>query len=97
MDMVQLEASAKVMITDSGGVQKEACFFGVPCITMRDETEWVETVDMGGNVLVGADSNRMLEAYGRVGGVCVGSAVRNIYGDGKASERIVKELLEYQW
>lgn len=97
MDMVQLEASAKVMITDSGGVQKEACFFGVPCITMRDETEWVETVDMGGNVLVGADSNRMLEAYGRVGGVSVGSAVRNIYGDGKASERIVKELLEYQW
>lgn len=62
LDMVRLESTAKKIVTDSGGVQKEAFFLGVPCITMRDETEWVETIENGWNVLVGADENKILEA-----------------------------------
>jgi len=91
MDMVQLEAAAKVTVTDFGGVQKEAFFFGVPCITMRDETEWVETVEMGGNVLVGADAKRMLAACGRPASG-IRHAADEIYGDGNASARIVNTL-----
>jgi len=94
LDMMQLEESARVIITDSGGVQKEAFFFGVPCITMRDETEWVETVEMDGNVLAGADSNAMLTAYGRIGSGGVQHAMHGVYGDGNASELIVSKLRE---
>ncbi|MDT9106017.1 UDP-N-acetylglucosamine 2-epimerase, partial [Escherichia coli] len=63
LDMVALEQAASVILTDSGGVQKEAFFYRVPCITMRDETEWLETVELGWNQLAGADRSRILEAY----------------------------------
>jgi len=85
LDMMQLEELARVIVTDSGGV---------PCITMRDETEWVETVEMGGNVLAGANCNAMLTAYGMIGSEGVRHAVRDIYGDGNASELIVSKLRE---
>lgn len=62
LDMVRLESACKKIVTDSGGVQKEAFFLGKPCITMRDETEWVETVNNGWNVIVGADASKIVDA-----------------------------------
>ena len=78
-----------MILTDSGGVQKEAYFSRVPCATLRDETEWRELVDAGWNRLVGADPQRILEA---VEDAVVGDWVvewRAVYGDGRAAERIV--------
>jgi UDP-GlcNAc3NAcA epimerase len=65
LDMLQLERSARVVITDSGGVQKEACWFEIPCITLRDETEWVDTVQQGRNQLAGTETNAILDAFAR--------------------------------
>ncbi len=62
LDMVALEKSARVIITDSGGVQKEAYFHSVPCVTMRDETEWIETTVAGWNTITGADSDKIVRA-----------------------------------
>ncbi|HEV8594794.1 MAG TPA: UDP-N-acetylglucosamine 2-epimerase (non-hydrolyzing) [Thermoplasmata archaeon] len=83
-----LMESAKVL-TDSGGVQKEAYFFGVPCITLRDETEWIETVEDGWNVLVGADTAEILRAVAEFNP----SGTQNkSFGDGRAAEKIVEIL-----
>lgn len=63
LNMIQLEQAAKLILTDSGGMQKEAFFFKVPCITMRDETEWTETVALGWNILTGASKPAIMEAF----------------------------------
>jgi UDP-N-acetylglucosamine 2-epimerase len=62
LDMVRLITAARLIMTDSGGLQKEAYWAGVPCVTLRDETDWVETVEHGWNVLVGADSSSIVNA-----------------------------------
>lgn len=90
IDMVALEQAAKVILTDSGGVQKEACFYGVPCITLRDETEWVETVEMGWNRLVGGDTQKILSAYEALSPPQSGAP--SVYGDGNAAEKIIQIL-----
>jgi UDP-GlcNAc3NAcA epimerase len=93
LDMVALEQAAALMLTDSGGVQKEAFFYEVPCITMRDETEWVETVHAGWNCLVSADADRIVQAAeDALSGRVVRHAVTP-YGDGHASEKIAAHLL----
>jgi UDP-N-acetylglucosamine 2-epimerase len=85
-DTVALLRSASALLTDSGGMQKEAYFFGVPCVTMRDETEWVETVELGWNTLVGADTERILAAaQARTKPI----ARPSVYGDGHAADTIV--------
>jgi UDP-GlcNAc3NAcA epimerase len=63
LDMIALEQASRVILTDSGGVQKEAFFHRVSCVTMREETEWTETVDLGGNVLAGADAAKIASAF----------------------------------
>lgn len=89
LDMVRLEQSAKIILTDSGGVQKEAFFYNVPCITLRDETEWVETVDLGWNVLAGANFERIMSAFIKLKKP---SEVIEVYGDGAASKKILDIL-----
>ncbi len=93
LEMLRLEMSAAVILTDSGGVQKEAFFHKVPCLTLRDETEWVETVEMGWNRICGAESERILEARETLTQQERDSSTQP-YGDGKAAERIVEILLE---
>lgn len=93
LEMLWLLKHCSLVVTDSGGVQKEAFFMGKACITMRDQTEWVELVQIGANELVGADKYRILDS------------VRNnldrsvydegqLYGGGMASYKIVKKLVE---
>jgi UDP-GlcNAc3NAcA epimerase len=89
LDMLMLEMNAKVIVTDSGGVQKEAYWFGAPCVTVRDETEWVETVESGWNRVVGSDADAIVQA---IQGASPATAERDAYGDGTASERIAKML-----
>lgn len=89
-DMLILEKNACKILTDSGGVQKEAYWLGVPCITLREETEWVETVETGWNVLAGANKEFIVQM-----GKEFSSNIeqRNVFGDGRASERIVEGII----
>lgn len=86
--MVQLEKHAHCILTDSGGVQKEAYFHGVPCVTLRNETEWVETVNSGWNQIVGASCEGICQAVCRAG---YGASITE-YGNGYSSEHILKTL-----
>lgn len=90
-EMMWLLDHCNLVLTDSGGVQKEAFFFGKACVTMRDQTEWVELVEAGANELVGADGEKIIEAVTRNLGRLV-KDTRNLYGGGKAAQQIVKYL-----
>jgi UDP-GlcNAc3NAcA epimerase len=88
-DMLALEQSAHTIVTDSGGVQKEAFLMGVPCVTMRDRTEWPETVAAGWNTLAGTDEEAIIAAVGQP---CPAQPDGNPFGDGSAAEQIVRSL-----
>jgi UDP-GlcNAc3NAcA epimerase len=90
LEMLGLEMSAKVILTDSGGIQKEAFFHNVPCITLRDETEWVETVSTGNNVVVGSDKTAIISAYNKAKKNNIAINESYPYGDGNAAEMIIK-------
>jgi UDP-GlcNAc3NAcA epimerase len=88
LDFTALLLRARAVLTDSGGVQKEAYLAGVPCVTLRDTTEWVETIDAGWNVLVDLDAEAALRALERTP-----PAERpDLYGDGRAGERVAEAL-----
>jgi UDP-N-acetylglucosamine 2-epimerase len=89
--MMNLARHARTVLTDSGGLQKEAYWLGVPCVTLREETEWVETVEAGWNVLAGTDAARITDAL-RSFKAPGGEATRNLYGEPGASERCVRVL-----
>ncbi|MFA6470403.1 MAG: UDP-N-acetylglucosamine 2-epimerase (non-hydrolyzing) [Candidatus Latescibacterota bacterium] len=94
LDMLCLTGNAHCVITDSGGLQKEAFLMGRPCVTMRAQTEWTETVDLGWNIVAGPDENRIVQAYIDI---CARVSDKReipekVYGDGYASERIVEAI-----
>lgn len=93
LEMVYLLKNCKLVMTDSGGLQKEAYFFSKYCITMRDETEWVELVDNGFNVLVGSDERKIIDAYKKYISMPENGFENKLYGNGDAGEKILKELL----
>ena len=92
-EIIRLEKNARVVMTDSGGVQKEAFFYGTPCVILRSETEWVEIVDAGAGILADADYERIMAAYKTLSGREV--KFPPLFGDGHASEKILREIVTY--
>lgn len=94
LDMIALEQAAQLILTDSGGVQKEAFFYGVPCLTMRDETEWVETVELGKNKLVGASTSNIVNAaILALSSTQLSNQSPSPFGEGNSAEKIVQAIL----
>lgn len=94
-EMLAFEQSAELIITDSGGVQKEAFWFGVPCITLREETEEKDTIIAGGNVLVGSDPDKIINCIQRAKKFpIIEDFIQRIYGDGTVAERIIEEVVK---
>ena len=96
LDMILLEKNARLIVTDSGGVQKEAYFYGVPCATLRDETEWVELIELGWNLLAAPWSvNSLLSAFDKA--LEANPKKENSpYGNGRSAEAIAKALLGWK-
>lgn len=93
LEMVALEEASSMIITDSGGVQKEACFLNKPCIILRKETEWVEIVESGCAILVDADEKKIIDAFLQLNDIRKFN-FPDIFGDGKAAEFIVNEIIK---
>jgi UDP-N-acetylglucosamine 2-epimerase len=90
LDFAALASQARVIVTDSGGLQKEAYWYGVPCVTARPSTEWVDTVLLGANVLVDGSPEALAAAVARA---AMPADLPQLYGDGRASERVARALL----
>jgi len=91
-ESLALARNARVVATDSGGLQKEAYFFAVPCVTLRDTSEWVETIESGWNVLAGTDRQAIAAALARPPR---GARHPDFYGRGDAAERVAAALKSY--
>jgi len=94
-DMIELLKNTRIVLTDSGGVQKEAFFFLKPCVTLRDETEWVELVDKGFNALAGAGKDKITNACSEMKGKQFDFNV-DMYGSGRASKNIIEAITEHR-
>jgi len=94
LDMISLESNCSLVITDSGGVQKEAFFFKKPCIILREQTEWVEIVENGNALLVGSSEEKLIEAYQQLT-IKKDFTYPPFFGDGHASEEICRLMLEH--
>jgi len=94
-EMIALEKSARVILTDSGGVQKEAYFFRTPAVIPRAETEWLEIVNAGWNIVTGADTEKIVEGIERLWGESHMMNWQSFYGDGDASGKISRIVKEY--
>jgi len=95
LDMLRLVSGARLVLTDSGGLQKEAYLLGVACVTLRDETEWVELVEAGWNRLAGADPGRILDAARTSLESAPQASSGNLYGIGHAAEHIVASCVAW--
>jgi len=93
LEMIWLINNCNFVMTDSGGLQKEAYFFKKPCITLRDETEWIELVENNFNKLVGASKSEIIDAVNNISNMNKNFDI-NLYGDGNASQKIIEELLK---
>jgi len=98
-EMLKLISEARLILTDSGGIQKEAFWLKVPCITLRENTEWVETIKLRANFLVGCDADKIISLSKTLvndeGNRNRIKGLPNPYGNGKASENIVKFIIEH--
>jgi UDP-GlcNAc3NAcA epimerase len=95
MDMIALESNARIIITDSGGVQKEGYFFKTPCVIVREQTEWVELVETGWTILTGADREKIVTAVVELWQKKFIKKDKNFFGKGNASRKIARILMEY--
>lgn len=102
LDMIRLVDSARMVLTDSGGLQKEALFLGCPCVTLREETEWVETQHLGGNIVAGTQPDKIEAAVGEwqqrlsQGSIKFTAGLEAAFGSGGSAERILSSLLDHQ-
>jgi UDP-N-acetylglucosamine 2-epimerase (non-hydrolysing) len=90
LEFLQLEANARLALTDSGGVQEETCILGVPCVTLRENTERPETVDVGANMLAGTESQSIMDCARKMVGI--GEGWKNPFGEGNTGQRIIQIL-----
>jgi len=100
LDMVQLVEGARMALTDSGGLQKEAFFLECPCVTMRDETEWTETVEAGGNIITGADPEKILSAVSHwieqtEKGLSFTEKLQDTFGEGNSANITVQAMVDF--